>query len=91
MRKADSNQYHLTTLYPFDAPIDAIWDAILNAEAWPSWWTGVERVVTLEHGDPSGLGARRRCTCKRSSLSSDFRHPRDPAQALAPARGAGRR
>ena len=64
MRKADSNQYHLTTRYHFDAPIDAVWDAILHAEAWPSWWTGVERVVTLEHGDPSGLGTRRRCTCK---------------------------
>ena len=40
MRKADSNQYHLTTLYHFDAPIDAVWDAILHAEAWPNWWTG---------------------------------------------------
>jgi hypothetical protein len=64
MREADSNQYHLTTRYQLDAPIGLIWDAILHAEAWPSWWIGVERVVTLEHGDPSGLGARRRCTCK---------------------------
>jgi len=37
MRKADSNHYHLSTLYHFDAPIDAVWDAILHAEASPSW------------------------------------------------------
>src|SRR5208282_1109526 len=64
MRKADSTQYHLTTLWQFEAPLEAVWDAILHAEAWPSWWTGVERVVTLEHGDASGLGTRRRCICK---------------------------
>jgi hypothetical protein len=64
MREADSSQYHLTTLCQFDAPLRAVWDAILHAEAWPSWWTGVERVVTLEHGDASGLGSRRRWTCK---------------------------
>jgi len=64
MLKVDSNRYHLTTLCQFDAPLHAVWDAIVHAEAWPIWWTGVERVVTLEHGDASGLGARRRCTCK---------------------------
>src|SRR5882757_42820 len=64
MRNGGSNQYHLITLCQFDAPLEAVWDAILHAEMWPSWWTGVERVVTLEHGDPSGLGTRRRCTCK---------------------------
>jgi len=49
---------------PIRRPLRAVWDAILQAEAWPSWWTGLERVVTLEHGDASGLGTRRRCTCK---------------------------
>jgi hypothetical protein len=64
MGKADRTQYHLTTLWQFDAPLESVWDAILQAEAWPSWWTGVERVVTLERGDASGLGTRRRCICK---------------------------
>ena len=66
MRKVDSTQYHLSTLWQFEAPLEAVWEAILHAEAWPSWWTGVERVVTLEHGDASGLGARRRCVCEVS-------------------------
>jgi hypothetical protein len=64
MRKTDSNQYRLTTVWRFDAPIDTVWGAVLHAEAWPSWWAGIERVVTLEDGDADGLGARRRFTCK---------------------------
>lgn len=64
MSRGGSKQYHLTTLWRFDAPLEAVWNAVLQAEAWPSWWTGVERVVTLEHGDASGLGARWHCTCK---------------------------
>ncbi len=64
MRRGGSDQFHLTTLWRFDASLEAVWNAVLQAEAWPSWWTGVERVVTLEHGDASGLGARWHCTCK---------------------------
>jgi hypothetical protein len=64
MRAVWSKQYDLTTLWQFDAPIDAVWDAILDAEGWPGWWTGVERVVTLAPGDAIGVGARRRYTCR---------------------------
>ncbi|WP_137889186.1 SRPBCC family protein [Pseudomonas sp. 2FE] len=64
MHVAGSNQYHLSTLWQFDAPLEAVWDAIFHAEAWPSWWKGVECVVTLEHGDANGLGARQRYTWK---------------------------
>ena len=60
----DKTQYRLTTRRKFDAPLGAVWDAILRVEAWPNWWDGIERVVTLEPGDPSGLGCRRCCTCK---------------------------
>lgn len=64
MRAAASHHYHLTTLWRFDAPLDAVWEAILLAEAWPVWWPGVESVVPLDPGDASGLGARRRWRCK---------------------------
>ena len=64
MHMVDRRQYRLTTQCKIDAPLGAVWDAILRVEAWPNWWTGIERVVTLEQGDPSGLGWRRRCTCK---------------------------
>jgi len=64
MQTVGKNQYQLTTQCKIDAPLGAVWDAILRVEAWPNWWSGIERVVTLEQGDPSGLGWRRRCTCK---------------------------
>ncbi|KON80185.1 SRPBCC family protein [Azoarcus sp. PA01] len=57
-------RYDVTTLWRFDAPIDAVWDAIVDAENWPVWWPGIEGVVTLASGDASGVGARRRCTCR---------------------------
>lgn len=56
-----ANHYQLTTLWLLEAPLAAVWEAIVQAEAWPGWWRGVERVVTLERaGDPSGLGTRQR-------------------------------
>lgn len=57
-------RYELTSHWRFDAPIDAVWDAIFDAEAWPTWWRGVERVVTLDRGDAGGLGARQYSTWK---------------------------
>ncbi|WP_349571944.1 SRPBCC family protein [Azotobacter salinestris] len=60
-----ANCYHLTTLWQLDAPLGAVWDAIVEPEAWPGWWRGVEQVVTLERGrEGSALGARQRFTWK---------------------------
>lgn len=64
MRSNGSNHYHLTTLWQLDAPLDAVWDAITHPETWPDWWSGAECVVALDHGDPSGVGARQRYTWK---------------------------
>ncbi len=60
----DSHPYHLSTQCRFDASLEAVWSAVVDAEAWPNWWSGVERVVTLDRGDASGVGRRWRCTCK---------------------------
>ncbi len=57
-------RYDVTTLWRFDSPVEAVWDAIVDAGNWPLWWPGIEEVVTLELGDADGLGARRRCTCR---------------------------
>lgn len=64
MREDGSNHYHLTTLWKFNAPLDTVWEAIFDCEAWPQWWRGAERVITLECGDAGGLGARRHYTWK---------------------------
>lgn len=52
--------YHLTSEWRLDAPLEAVWTAIVQAQSWPDWWQGVEEVVTLEAGDASGLGACQR-------------------------------
>lgn len=64
MSEPANSQYDLITRWQFNAPIDAVWEAIMDAEGWPAWWTGVERVDTLTRGDINGVGARRRYVCK---------------------------
>jgi len=64
MRESATNQYHLTTLWQLDAPLETVWDVITHPERWPDWWTGAESVVALDAGDPDGIGARQHYTWK---------------------------
>jgi hypothetical protein len=54
--------FSLTTVWELGAPLERVWDAIYRADEWPRWWPYVERVVTLQQGDDTGLGAIRRLT-----------------------------
>ncbi len=45
-----------------DAPRERVWEAIWDAERWPEWWRGAERVVELEPGAEDGLGKLSRYT-----------------------------
>lgn len=67
MRRAGGTEYDLETVWQFDAPVEAVWEAIVDAEGWPRWWRGVESVVTLARGDASGVGEER-CYVFRSVL-----------------------
>jgi uncharacterized protein YndB with AHSA1/START domain len=58
MRNAGSDQYHLTTTWRFAMPLEDVWAAVSQSDTWPQWWKGAERVVTLDSGDASGLGAK---------------------------------
>jgi hypothetical protein len=60
--------YSFTTLWRLEAPVTAIWPAIIAVEHWPQWWRGVEAVALLRPGDPLGAGAIYRYTWK-SKLS----------------------
>ena len=40
-----------------EAPRDDVFQAIWDSDRWPSWWRGVESVVTLEEGDDEGVGS----------------------------------
>ena len=62
--RAPDHHYALTTSWQFDAPLEAVWAAVFDAEAWPQWWPGIERVEILERGDADGVGARQRYTCR---------------------------
>jgi uncharacterized membrane protein len=48
--------YSFVTRWSVEAPIDAVWDAIYDAEAYPSWWKAVLSVTKLDPGGPDGLG-----------------------------------
>jgi hypothetical protein len=57
-------EYRFHTLWRFDAPLDEVWNAILDSPRWPQWWKGVEEVRELAQGDDSGVGSVQRYTWK---------------------------
>src|SRR5712692_5919292 len=63
-------QYSFVTIWRVQAPIDKVWDAIINAEQWPQWWKSVGRVETLEPGNMQGIGRVERITWKTPLLYS---------------------
>jgi uncharacterized protein YndB with AHSA1/START domain len=57
-------EYRFLTTWCLGAPIDRVWDAIYDAERWPQWWRGVERVVELQPAGEDGSGQVARYTWK---------------------------
>ncbi|MGS1118033.1 SRPBCC family protein [Castellaniella sp. UC4442_H9] len=55
--------YRLTTQWCFDAPLDVVWNAILDADGWAAWWPGVTS-APLVPGATHGPGSARRYTCR---------------------------
>jgi uncharacterized protein YndB with AHSA1/START domain len=49
-------EYRFLTTWVLDAEPVPVWNAIFDAERWPEWWPGVERVVKVREGDESGVG-----------------------------------
>jgi uncharacterized protein YndB with AHSA1/START domain len=49
--------YRFLTTWLLEAPREEVFQAIWDSERWPSWWRGVESVVTLEPGDEDGVGS----------------------------------
>ena len=63
---ARAGRYEYVSDWHLDAPVDAVWKALVDVEAWPSWWPYVRRVQTLRAGQrggaAEGIGAIRRIT-----------------------------
>jgi hypothetical protein len=57
-----ATQYSFVTIWRFDAPIDAVWDKIIDSESWPQWWKYVQSVTELEPGDENGVGSLQHIT-----------------------------
>jgi uncharacterized protein YndB with AHSA1/START domain len=55
-------RYELLTSFELAAPREAVYLAILEVAAWPSWWRGCLAVAELAKGDERGLGSRHRVT-----------------------------
>ena len=55
-----SRRFEYVTEWRLDAPIDAVWDALVDVESWPRWWPQVRAVDTLHHGGANDLGTVRR-------------------------------
>jgi Polyketide cyclase / dehydrase and lipid transport len=64
-------EYAFVSRWVLEAPIERVWDAIAEPEAWPRWWRYVKRVELLQAGDAAGLGAVRRYTW-RTALPYSF-------------------
>ncbi|HET9390636.1 MAG TPA: SRPBCC family protein [Steroidobacteraceae bacterium] len=62
-----ASDYQLITHWYLQAPLQPVWDALMQPESWPTWWKGVRAVQLLESGDAEGVGACRRMTW-RSAL-----------------------
>jgi hypothetical protein len=51
--------YHFETVWLIPAPLPDVWETILQTDAWPSWWKGVQSVQLIATGDENGIGSRR--------------------------------
>jgi hypothetical protein len=49
-------QYRALTEWRIDASVDRVWDVLLLAREWPTWWRGFRSVTQLDPGDDSGIG-----------------------------------
>lgn len=49
-------QYRALTEWQLDAPLERVWDALLLAREWPTWWRGFRSVDQLAPGEESGVG-----------------------------------
>ena len=56
--------YRFVSVWNLEAPLEAVWQAIYQAEQWPQWWRGVESVVQVKPGDANGVGSLYSCVWK---------------------------
>ncbi|HEV7699283.1 MAG TPA: SRPBCC family protein [Pyrinomonadaceae bacterium] len=86
------SDYEFVTVWNLDAPLERVWDAIEDADSWPTWWRGVVSSVELRSGDADGLGSVRRTVWKSAlpyKLEFDSEVVRTEKYALIEVRAFG--
>lgn len=48
-------EYCLLTTWRIDAPLEAVYAAILDSRRWPDWWSSVRNVEEVAPGDAAGI------------------------------------
>jgi uncharacterized protein YndB with AHSA1/START domain len=54
------SNYSFLTTWLLEGSREAAWEVLDDADRWPEWWRGVERVTLLEPGDDDRVGSRYR-------------------------------
>lgn len=54
--------FDLVSHWRLQAPVHAVWAALVGTEHWPRWWPGVVGVTPLQPGDATGVGRLQRIT-----------------------------
>lgn len=49
-------RYRALTEWQIEAPVERVWDVLLLAREWPTWWRGFRSVDQLAPGEESGIG-----------------------------------
>lgn len=55
-------EYRLVTVWRFEAPLAAVYEAVGDPLRWPCWWPDAQRVELLRAGRADGVGRAWRCT-----------------------------
>lgn len=55
-----ARHFDLVSHWRIVAPVERVWGALTEPEAWPRWWPYVRRVQTLRRGGADGVGSVRR-------------------------------
>lgn len=61
-------EYRFTSLWQIEAPLQQVFDVILDSHQWPQWWHGVRAVRELAPGDHDGIGSVRRYVWQSPTL-----------------------
>ena len=84
-----SRRFVYVTQWHLDAPIEQVWNALVDVESWPQWWPHVHAVQALRRGATNDLGTVRRLRWG-SRLPYGFTLEVTTTEVRKPARLAGR-